>query len=141
MLEQNRQDTRYFFHAVWKKTKAKEPLEPMEAMLSEILLQHPEYHLFLDELEFTLEREFTPEQEQVNPFLHMGMHVAVQEQASVDQPAGIQNLYQRVVMKYDNAHEAEHAMMDCLGEMLWESQQQQKMPDEKAYMESLKRLL
>jgi len=92
-------------------------------------------------MEHTLERDLTPEDEQINPFLHMGMHVAVQEQASVDQPQGIADLYQRIVMKYSNSHDAEHAMMECLGEMLWESQRQEKMPDEQAYMESLRKLL
>lgn len=125
---------------VWRKYRNNEALEPIERVLTEIILQHPEYHAELESGEDVLAADYTPEGGVSNPFLHMGMHVAIHEQVSTDRPAGIRDLYRTLLEKYGDAHQLEHAMMECLGEALWEAQRNNLPPDEQAYLECLRRL-
>jgi len=114
-------------------------LEPMEALIAEVIELHPEYQPLLEDETAVDQLEFTPEQGQTNPFLHMGMHIALREQAGGDRPAGVRAIYQRLVDAL-GAHAAEHAMMECLGQSLWEAQRENRAPDENAYLECLKKL-
>ena len=114
-------------------------MEPLESLIANVIGQHPEYHAMLQS-EDALEKDFTPEQGQSNPFLHMGMHISLAEQISTDRPAGIRDTYQKIRNKLGDAHAAEHHMMECLGLALWEAQQQNRAPDEQAYLECLKKL-
>jgi len=110
-------------------------------MVLDVILQHPEYQVILekDEKEIS-EMEFTPEMGMTNPFLHMGMHITIQEQISSNRPSGITALYQKLLLKYPSAHELEHSMMECLGEALWQAQRNNTLPDEAVYLEQVKRL-
>ncbi|MEX2524223.1 MAG: DUF1841 family protein [Gammaproteobacteria bacterium] len=137
---QDRESSRRFFVEVWRKYRNNEALEPIERVLTEIILQHPEYHAELESGEDVLAADYTPEGGVSNPFLHMGMHVAIHEQVSTDRPAGIRDLYRTLLEKYGDAHQLEHAMMECLGEALWEAQRNNLPPDEQAYLECLRRL-
>jgi len=87
-----------------------------------------------------LASEYHPEHGQSNPFLHMGMHIALREQVASDRPVGIRDLTRKLLLKYRDGHEMEHQMMECLGESLWRAQRDQTEPDELAYMENLQRL-
>lgn len=136
---QSRDEVRRVYATVWRKMQQGRLLEPMEALIAEIIELHPEYHALLDEDEGLEQREFTPELGQTNPFLHMGMHIALREQASGDRPAGIRQVYDRVCAARGR-HEAEHAMMECLGQSLWQAQRDNRPPDEAAYLECLKKL-
>ncbi len=137
---QSRDEVRQIYLDVWHKMQQQRLLEPMEALIADVLEIHPEYHSLLTDSDAVKQREFTPEQGQTNPFLHMGMHIALREQAAADRPAGIKSLYQRLVGS-KGRHEAEHAMMECLGQALWSAQRSaQNNPDETAYLDCLKRL-
>jgi len=137
---QSRDEVRRVYLAVWRKMQHRELLEAMEALIAEVIEIHPEYHALLDDSETTEQAEFTPEQGQTNPFLHMGMHIALREQAQGDRPAGIQPLYRKLVATRDQ-HDAEHAMMDCLGQVLWRAQRDRSEPDQNSYLECLKKLI
>ena len=138
---QDRDSGRSFFLKVWEKHNKKLPLEVLEQMVLDVILQHPEYQVILekDEKEIS-EMEFTPEMGMTNPFLHMGMHITIQEQISSNRPSGITALYQKLLLKYPSAHELEHSMMECLGEALWQAQRNNTLPDEAVYLEQVKRL-
>ena len=136
---QSRDEIRRVYLTVWRKMQAGEWLEPMEAMIAEVIGDHPEYHGLLDDGEAAESREFTPEQGQTNPFLHMGMHIALREQAGADRPRGIAERYRRLVSARGR-HQAEHAMMECLGQALWQAQRDGVLPDEGAYLDCLKKL-
>lgn len=138
---QDRDSGRKFFLEVWVKYKKQVPLESLEKMVLDVILQHPEYHeiLSMDEEEIAA-MEFLPESGMTNPFLHMAMHITILEQISTDRPAGIAALYQQLLLKYPSAHELEHSMMECLGETLWQAQRNNTMPDEKQYLERVKQL-
>jgi len=140
MFVQDRDSARRFFFDIWRKYKANEPMEPLETMISGVILQHPEYHAFLDDEDTGMTREFTPESGVSNPFLHMGMHISIQEQLSTDRPLGITALYQQLLPKFASPHDLEHRMMDCLGEMMWAAQRDQEMPSESAYLDCLRKI-
>ncbi len=136
---QSRDEVRQVYLDVWRKLQQNSLLEPMEAIIAEVIEIHPEYHSLLEQNEDVRQQEFTPEQGQTNPFLHMGMHIALREQAGADRPPGIQAIYHRLVASRGQ-HEAEHAMMECLGQSLWSAQRNGTTPDETEYLDCLKKL-
>lgn len=140
MLQHNRDETRQVFFSVWQKVAKGLPMEPMEMIIADVIKLHPEYHALLNEQEDNIAVDYSVEQGKTNPFLHMGLHIALREQVASNRPAGINALYKELYTQYDSEHDLEHAMIDCLAESLWLAQQRQTMPDELHYMENLKRL-
>ena len=137
-MYQSRDEVRQVYLNVWLKMQNKQLLEPMEAMIAEVIEIHPEYHALLEDSDAVTHSEFTPEQGQTNPFLHMGMHIALREQAQSDRPSGMQSIYQKLAAR--GLHDAEHAMMECLGQVLWQAQRDASEPDQNNYLECLKKL-
>ena len=137
---QNRDQMRRMYLEAWRKFSAHEPLEPLERELAAVIAEHPEYIAWLEAGESALAGEFTPEAGRENPFLHMGLHLAIREQVATNRPAGITEIHQKLSARLGDAHSAEHAMLVPLGEALWEAQRQGRMPDEQAYLERLKKL-
>lgn len=138
---QDRNQLRKVYFQSWNKFKNNQPMEPMESLIAELINRHPEYHEFFDNPGQNQERDFTPEMGQTNPFLHLGMHISIQEQLGTQRPAEIVSLYHALCQKTGDAHEAEHKIMDCLGEMLWKAQGSQQGPDETGYLDCIKKLL
>ena len=138
-MYESRDEVRQVYLDVWQKMQRQELLEPMQAMIAEVIEIHPEYHALLDNIDETRHQEFTPDQGQTNPFLHMGMHIALREQTATDRPAGINSIYQKLVSG-KGQHQAEHAMMECLGQALWNAQRNNQAPDENAYLDCLQKL-
>ena len=136
---QTRDEIRQTYLSVWQKMQSRSVLEPIESIIAEVIGLHPEYQALLDQKDQVMAQEYTPEGGQTNPFLHMGMHIALREQTSTDRPAGIQAIYQKLGKRL-GLHEAEHAMMECLGQALWQAQRDNSVPDEEAYLECLKGL-
>lgn len=141
MFVQNRNEARDYFFQVWDKHKNKLPLEPIEVIICDVIIGHPEYHHYLNDKESAAENDFKPEQNQTNPFLHMGMHIALKEQVSADRPNGITQVFNQLIAKSVSGHDAEHKMMECLGQSLWEAQRNNTMPDENNYLECLRRIV
>lgn len=140
MFGNDRDSLRRYYCTVWEKACAGQPLEPLEQLIAGVIREHPEYQPVLTDAETALNREYMPEGGQTNPFLHMGMHIAIQEQLGGNRPVGILDVYQQLCQRMGDAHTAEHAMMECLGETLWEAQQNGCEPDEQGYLERLRRL-
>ena len=138
-MYQSRDEVRQIYLDVWCKMQQQQLLEPMEALIADVIEAHPEYHSLLRASDEIKQQEFAPEQGQTNPFLHMGMHIALREQAGADRPAGIAELHRQLSAKRGQ-HEAEHAMMECLGQTLWQAQRDATAPDETAYLECLRKL-
>ncbi|NOX42811.1 MAG: DUF1841 family protein [Gammaproteobacteria bacterium] len=134
----NRNDIRQHFFVVWKKHNDKQTLDPMENLIANVIRLHPEYHSLLEDSN-TRDKDFTPEMEQTNPFLHMGMHIALHEQLSTDRPTGIKDVYEKLQSKTEDIHETEHRMMECLGEAMWLAQRNNTLPDDVSYLECLKK--
>lgn len=141
LFSNDRQKMRQFFFDIWQKQTSGAALEPMEQLIAGIIEQHPEYHALLSNPDAVIDRDYTPEMGQSNPFLHMAMHIAIQEQVATQRPKGIVSVYQSLIEKHTDQHNAEHLMMEPLGEMLMQAQRQNGAPNEKAYLKGLKKLL
>lgn len=123
----------------WAKLQSGEALEPLEAQIAQILRLHPEYQALVSDPDTSLDRDWLPEQGESNPFLHLGLHLTVVEQLSLDRPAGIRKLHRNLMGATGDVHEADHRVMACLAEALWRVQHDGKPFDEKAYLKCLKR--
>ena len=140
MFSADRQTHRRIFIEAWRKAARGETLDPLEAQIAGVVRMHPEYVPFLEGDELALERDFRPELGQTNPFLHLGLHLALLEQLSIDQPRGIRALYQELSERGGDPHRLEHGIMDCLMDALWRTQQHRQTFDEHAYLDCVKRL-
>ena len=138
MFGQDRTELRQMFFTSWKKHLNKQIMEPLEAIVAKIIELHPEYHAMLEKQD-AVDKDYTPEMGETNPFLHMAMHISIQEQLSTKRPTGIEQIHQSMLAKIKDPHETEHVMMECLGKMLWEAQSQNKAPDENDYLSCLKK--
>ena len=138
MFNPSREQVRQFFCESWRKHRDRLILEGAEATAADLIAEHPEYHALLDNPEAAIEQEFTPEGGQMNPFLHLSLHLAIAEQVSIDQPHGIKAAYFALRQKME-VHDAEHALMECLGETIWRSQREGQPMDGEAYIESVRR--
>ena len=134
---QDRHELREMYADAWQKHRDKTPLSPLEAQIVQVVEDHPEYH---DAVGGDLAKDFTVEGGKTNPFLHMGLHLSVREQAATDRPPGIAAIFRQLADKVGDSHTAEHRMIDCLAETLWESQRDQSPPDELHYLERLRQL-
>ena len=139
MFGQDRSQLRRMFFSAWRKNQSREIVEPLEQLIIQIIQQHPEYHALLEDEEAHLDKDFTPEMGQTNPFLHMAMHIGIHEQLASRRPDGITECYSQLLRTYADPHEVEHQMMECLAEMMWQSQRNGTSPDEMAYLECLRK--
>lgn len=138
IFSQDRKALRQMYADAWVKAQGAEVLSPLEAQIVQVIEDHPEYQPavggeYLDE-------GFAPEDGKTNPFLHMGLHLAIRDQVATDRPTGISTLFQELAEKYSNSHETEHRMLDCLAETLWEAQNRGAPPDEQKYLERLRNI-
>lgn len=134
----DRAGSRRLFFEVWRKTQAGEPLSALEGIVAEVIHLHPEYHALLSgDPQRALDRDWLPEAGETNPFLHMGLHVAIREQLSIDRPPGVKSAYTALLKRYSDPHATEHAMLECLAEALWRGQREGRLPDEQAYLACL----
>jgi len=141
MFTPSSHDVRRFFCEVFRKHHSKELLTPLEAMALDWVVQHPEYEDSLKDVEQAIARDYSVEGGAANPFLHLSMHLSIAEQVSIDQPRGIRAACETLTRKLDSAHDAHHVIMECLGEMIWNSQRRGVPPDGEAYVEAIRRRL
>jgi hypothetical protein len=135
MFNPTRAQVRDMFFETWRKYRASEPLAGLGAIALDVILLHPEYHEVLGHPAKFGERDYSDE---TNPFLHMSLHLALEEQLSIDQPPGIAAEFQRLVMEKGERHEALHEAIECLAETMWRSQRAGTPPDAAAYLECLR---
>ncbi|CAN5116344.1 DUF1841 family protein [soil metagenome] len=135
----DRSELRRTFVTTWNRRRTHAPLEPLESLIAGVIEDHPEYHALLDDNE--LEREYSSGIDSHNPFLHMAMHIAIREQAAADRPPGVRRIRDRLIERTGSTVDAEHAMLDCLENALWNAQQTHAPPDEFVYLACLKRLV
>jgi len=138
--KQKRENTRQVFFKAWYKKQKGQALEALEKQVATLIEQHPEYHSFFAD-EKNIDHDFSSEKQVVNPFLHLGMHLAIADQLALQQPAGIRELYQRLAQHYSDVHEAEHQIMNCLAYWMQQPQTQGETLDYSPYMQCLQKLL
>lgn len=138
MFNPSRDQARQFLIEAWSKRRNKLPGTPMDILVADLVAMHPEYHALL-EAEDALTREWAPEHGETNPFLHLSLHLAIEEQLSIDQPPGIRSAFTALLSRSSDRHEALHAVLECLGEMIWRSQKSGLPPDGAAYLDCVRR--
>jgi hypothetical protein len=139
MFTPSRDEARAFLFDTWAKRAAGAALTPLESIALSIVLEHPEYHAILGDRERYLDRDWKPEGGETNPFLHLQMHLAIEEQVSIDQPPGIRAAVDKLAARHGSRHEALHDVMDCLGEVIWQSQRHGTGFDNATYLDCLAR--
>jgi hypothetical protein len=135
---QSRDQLRETYRAAWRKFKSQQVLSPLEVQLVTVVTEHPEYHAIIESAARDL-ASYSPRKGQINPWLHMGLHLAIREQVSTNRPEGITAIHTRLASKA-TPHEAEHMMLEILAETIWEAQRGNRLPDENIYIERLKSL-
>lgn len=140
MFQPSQNDVRRFFCATHAKQRRGQPLSPMELIASRWIAEHREFHAALAEEAAALASVYAVEDGRTNPFLHLSMHLSIDEQTAIDQPTGIRQVVAMLAAARGSLHEAHHAVMECLGEMIWASQRSGLPPDGLAYVESVRRL-
>jgi hypothetical protein len=138
MFTPTREESRRFLVQAWGKYQASQPLAPLERIAAELIAKHPEYHALLDDAR-RLDRDYPPEGGETNPFLHLSLHVAVAEQLAIDQPPGIRAHFERLRVARGDEHAALHALVECLGEVIWQAQRTASAPDAALYLGCLGR--
>jgi hypothetical protein len=136
-----REQLRQTYADAWRKHLAHSPLTPLEAMITDVIGAHPEYQAMVSDADAALAFEPSVSRDAENPFLHMGLHLAVREQVSIDRPPGVRDLHRLLQARYGELHSAEHALMEALGEALWQAQRAGKPPDEGYYLTLARRRL
>jgi hypothetical protein len=139
MYNPSRDQVRQFFCDTWAKYRQNIHLEGLETKAIDIILLHPEYHGLLTDRGGALEREYTPETAEANPFLHLSLHLAVEEQLSINQPPGISAEFARLLQSRGARHDALHDVLECLGETVWRSQRDAAPPDADAYLDCIRK--
>ena len=139
LIPPSQADVRRFFCTVYAKFLAGDSLEPIEIIASQWMQEHPEYHFEFADADAAIAKMYDIEGGKTNPFLHLSMHLSISEQCSIDQPHGIRQALELLTAKRDSLHDAHHETMDCLGQMVWESQRAGKPPDGAAYIECVQR--
>jgi hypothetical protein len=139
MFTPSQHDVRRFFCETYRKVEAGEILTPLEAIARDWIIQHPEYAASLANVDDALAADYSVERGQTNPFLHLSMHLSIAEQISIDQPPGIRAAFLGLAQRLGSEHDAQHEMMECLGEMIWNSQRNGLPPDGAAYVECVRK--
>lgn len=138
MFNPSRDQVRNFFIEAWRKHRTREILTPLETIAADILQNHPEYHAVVEDPE-SVERDFAPEDGQVNPFLHLSLHLAIEEQLSIDQPPGLRAAFDAACARHGERHAALHDVLECLGETIFDAQRNNAPPDGQAYLACVRR--
>lgn len=139
MFNPTRDQSRRFFIDAWRKQQQGLPISPLEHIAADLVRMHPEYHALLDGGDEVLAREWKPEDGESNPFLHLSLHLAIEEQLSIDQPPGLRAIFETLQARHGQRHPALHDILECLGETVWRAQRDQAPPDGAAYLECLRR--
>ena len=139
MFAPSQHDVRRFFCESAAKQRDGRPLTPLEDLAARWIGEHPEYAADLADTDAALAAEYPVDDGRTNPFLHLSMHLSISEQVSIDQPRGIRQAFEMLAARRGSAHEAQHGVMECLGEMLWTSQRSGLPPDGEAYIDCVRR--
>lgn len=134
LFNPSRDEVREFFFGAWAKFRQNLSLTDLEKLGVHVMQMHPEYHKILDAPQSFKHQAYFPEMGETNPFLHMSLHLSILEQISINQPIGIAHIYQKLLFKHQNEHDALHDILECLGETIWLAQRNQTSLNSEHYL-------
>ena len=134
MFTPSRDQARQFFFDAWSKHRTGEAMSGLEQVALAVIALHPEYHALLDDPRRNLERDYAPEAGATNPFLHLSLHLAIEEQLAIDQPPGLRAQFERIATAGGSEHDAKHLLLECLAETIWQAQRTGRPPDQALYL-------
>lgn len=137
-FDKTRDETRQTYFDAWQKFRENQPLEPSEQQIVQVILDHPEYHQVFDNPQNYADREYLPESGETNPYLHLGLHLAIRDQLAVDHPEGIRTVYQQLMTHHNDPLAVEHEIMGALAEEIWRMQRYQSPFDGMAYLANIR---
>jgi len=138
MFAPSQEEVRRFFREAWKKHCEQSVLTPMESMAADIIALHPEYHQSVEAVTQSPGPQSGLKSDGSSAFLHLSLHLAIEEQISIDQPTGLRGEFQRLLAKFGDRHAATHAILECLGETVWKAQREGAPPDSAAYLDRVR---
>ena len=140
----NKQEVRTLYFDAWYKNQNKKNiLTALETQIIDIILFHPEYIKIFEDVknqEKYSDKDYLPESGETNPFLHMGLHLAIRDQIGTNKPIGIQKIFLDLCNKTQDQHQAEHLFIEQLAEQLWLAQKNQQDFNSEDYLLALKKL-
>ena len=139
MFNPSRDEARRFLIDAWARHREGVPLSGLAQVAARLIALHPEYHAVLENPGRHADRDYRPESGEVNPFLHLSLHLAVAEQLAIDQPPGIRAHFEHIRAARGDEHAALHAVLECLGEVVWQAQRTGTPPDAQLYLDCLAR--
>lgn len=138
MFDPSRDQARQFFVEAWRKHKNREVLTQLEIIAADLVAHHPEYHGLLDDAD-GIHKDFSVDDGQINPFLHLSLHLAIEEQLSINQPPGIREAFEQCQARHGDRHAALHDVLECLGETIWRAQRDNAPLDGLTYVECVRK--
>lgn len=138
LYKPSRDQARQFLFDAWAKFKQQTMLTDLEKIAIEVIQMHPEYHVILDVPARYMDQQYFPEMGETNPFLHLSLHLSVIEQISINQPIGITTIYDQLRQQYNDSHLAQHDILECLAETIWQAQRNNQPLDSETYLNLLK---
>ncbi|WP_372716023.1 DUF1841 family protein [Immundisolibacter sp.] len=139
MFGQDRDSLRAAYAGAWQRHLERLPLDLQQQRIVDVLTMHPEYQaLMMDPA--ALARDFDGSGGVTNPYLHMGLHVAIREQLGTGLPPEATQAHARLASRLGDRHAAEHCLIDCLAQTLWQAQRDGREPDFEQYREALRGL-
>lgn len=139
MFNPSREQVRRFFCDAWKKHLDRLPLVGAEVTAADIAQRHPEYHALLADADAAVNKDWVPEGGEMNPFLHLSLHLAIEEQLSINQPPGLREAFEQCQARHCDRHAALHDVLEALGETIWRAQRDKAPLDALAYVEAVRR--
>ena len=140
IFQNNKEDTRSSFFNSWKKHLNNEPLSALEQQLVDVISEHLEFQDFFTQKTLADADELITE-DKINPFLHLGLHLALRDQITLDRPLGIKTIYEGLLQRHGDKLYVEHLMIEPLALCLLDAQRNNTIPDEGRYLNACKELL
>ena len=137
----DRNELRNFYFQAWKKYREQRPLEAIEQQIATVVSEHPEYINTIENPDKFQDKDYDERSGEANPYLHLGLHLAIRDQIQTNLPAGIQPLYAKLNTQYTSHLDLEHAIMPILFEEIYAMQHNKTEFSAENYLEKIRGLL
>ena len=136
-----RSANREYLHFLWEKAKNNDldGLDDEDRRLAEAMLMHEDE--FFNEFEFAdvlHDREFDPDTD-VNPFMHITIHTAVENQLAAKDPIEVYQFYNAMRKKKCSHHDTIHLIGAILLPLIFDTMKHQKSFNNDRYVSMLKK--